>query len=940
MHQTALSNESDESTFMNLFNKFKTLNIKMRITISVLLLLLASIWGLVYAVSVQLEKDLTRLLFTQQFSVASYIANEIDENIKQRTNTLTGHAATITPQLLADPAKARGFLQERIALNSMFKLGLVLITKDGQGIVDYPHIPERQASSYDGMEYFQEVMATGKPAIGKARIGRFTKQPGIAVAVPVRNKTGNIIAVFAGFAPLSDSTLFGQVEKLTLGHSGYVVIDDPKNRLIVSSSDPQRILGEMAKPGANAMLDRFVAGVEGSGVTVNSKGIEVLTSGKRIPTTGWITQVILPTAEAFAPIRAMTSAAHKIAVGLSVLIALLIWIIIRQAFRPLDAATKAIHDMVEHQTNMVPLPVSGSDELGKLLTSFNLLADQRRQVEEALRSSKEIFQTIQHSITESIFLLSPSGRVLSVNPTAVQRLGKTKQEVIGIDVFSLFTPEVARLRRAMFDEVFRTEQPKTVEDSRDGRFYSLTFFPVMDTNEKCEAIVVVATDITERKQLEQKTKYFEAIVLSSEDAIVSQSLLGMVTSWNAGAETIFGYSAEEMLGQPINTLFPDDRKDEGKQMIERIRASEKAEHFETVRRRKDGALITIAATYSPIHDSSGATVGISTIARDITLRKQEEDELRRSKEAIERLSSRNALLLNSAGEGIFGVNMAGQCTFINPAALTMLDYHESEMLGQDLPALVHYQHLDGTPCPTSDCPILQTLRDGIARRVEDSFFRKNGERFPVQLSVTPMIEAGRHLGAEVVFQDISQRKQMEAELQRLATTDWLTGLANRRHFVRAVEMELARIKRFAGTQAALLMLDLDHFKQVNDTYGHAAGDVVLQAFADCLGEPLRKTDFAGRLGGEEFALLLPGTSLEHALILAERVRQRVCDREIILDERSLHATVSIGVSTLCATDASPDDVLARADAALYAAKNAGRNRVEAIAPPHETANNP
>lgn len=914
---------------MNVFKKLQTLNIKLRIAISVLLIFLASIWGLVYAVSIQLEKDLTRFLFTQQFSLASYIASEVDENIKLRLDTLEGYAANITPQLLADPEKARSFLQERIALNSMFKLGLVLISADGQGLADYPHIPERQAGKYNELEYFQAVMATGKPTVGKARIGRFTKLPGVAMAAPVRNKAGEIIAVFVGFTPLSDATLFGQVEKLTLGQSGYVVIDDPKNRLIVSSSDPQRILGAMAKPGVNAMLDRFVAGFEGSGVTINSRGIEVLTSAKRIATTGWITQVILPTTEAFAPIRTMTSSAQKIAIGLSALIALLIWFIIRQAFRPLDAATKAIHDMVEHQTNLVALPVSSGDELGKLLTSFNLLVNQRQQVEEALRSSKEIFQTIQQSITESIFLLDLGGIVLSANPTAIHRLGRTAQEVVGADAFSLFSPEVASSRRAMFDEVFGTQQPKTVEDTRDGRAFSLTFFPVMNKAEKCEAIVVVATDITERKQLEQKTKYFEAIVQSSEDAIVSQSLQGLVTSWNPGAEAIFGYSAKEMIEKSITALLPHDRQDEVEKMIERIRTSEKAAYFETVRRRKDGALITIAATYSPIHDSNGAIVGVSKIARDITVHKQEEDELRRSKEAIERLSNRNALLLNSAGEGIFGVDLEGVCSFINPAALTMLGYYESEILGQDLPTLVHLQP-DGTPCPPSDCPILQTLRDGIARRVEDSFLRKNGERFQVQLSVTPMIESGRHLGAEVVFQDISQRKQMEAELQRLATTDWLTGLANRRHFVRAVEMELARIKRFAGTQAALLMLDLDHFKLVNDTYGHAAGDIVLQTFADCLCEPLRKTDFAGRLGGEEFSLLLPGTSLEHALILAERVRLRIGEREIILGERSLHATVSIGVSTLSTTDTSPDDVFARADAALYAAKNEGRNRVNAL----------
>ncbi|CAK0764664.1 two-component system, sensor histidine kinase and response regulator [Gammaproteobacteria bacterium] len=358
-------------------NPLRALSLKSRLTTLVLLLFLISIWLLVYALSAHLEKNLTELLSAQQFSLASFIADDIDSNLRERIHALSGNAANITPELLADPDKARLYLKDRIALKNMFKAGLVLISREGQGIADFPHIPERQAGRYEALEYFQQVMATGKPAIGKPRIGRFTKLPGIAMAVPVKNPAGDILAIFAGYATLSDTTLFGQIEKRTIGQTGYVAIDDPKYRLIVTSSDPKRILDTMAAPGINPMVDRFVAGFEGSGITVNSRGIRNLTSGKQIPTTGWITQIVLPTQEAFAPIHEMQRFASQIGIALSVIIAWLMWLTIRWSFRPLEAATLAIHDMVSLKKGLVTLPVKTDDEIGRLLTNFNHLADER-----------------------------------------------------------------------------------------------------------------------------------------------------------------------------------------------------------------------------------------------------------------------------------------------------------------------------------------------------------------------------------------------------------------------------------------------------------------------------------------------------------------------------------------------------------------------------------
>ena len=178
----------------------------------------------------------------------------------------------------------------------------------------------------------------------------------------------------------------------------------------------------------------------------------------------------------------------------------------------------------------------------------------------------------------------------------------------------------------------------------------------------------------------------------------------------------------------------------------------------------------------------------------------------------------------------------------------------------------------------------------------------------------------------VAINDISARKKMEEELQRLATTDTLTGILNRRQFFVLGEQEVERSRRYSR-ELALLLYDIDHFKQVNDTFGHQAGDIVLQELAKLVHAQLRKNDLEGRVGGEEFAILLPETSISEAVVLAERIREIIESVAINIGETSLHITASFGVASVEEADVSLDSVYKRADSALYEAKNAGRNCV-------------
>ncbi|MBI4997115.1 MAG: diguanylate cyclase [Rhodocyclales bacterium] len=390
-----------------------------------------------------------------------------------------------------------------------------------------------------------------------------------------------------------------------------------------------------------------------------------------------------------------------------------------------------------------------------------------------------------------------------------------------------------------------------------------------------------------------------------------------------GWHKLLGYRPEELAQRPATLMpliRPEDVAPARDALIRHLKRETPIFEAELRMCHKDGHWVWVLARGRAVErEADGRAVRLTGIGMDITRRKQAEAE-------IARLSQWNELLLNSAGEGIYGVDLDGRCTFINPAAIAALGFSRQEVVGRNQHELFHHHRSDGLPAPEAQCPVFQTLRDGIRREVEDCFVRKNGEVFPVQMTVTPIHESAQLVGVEVVFQDIARRKAMEEELTRLATTDALTNIANRRRFLEYMESELARVKRFAET-SFFLMLDLDNFKMVNDTWGHSVGDTALRHFADLCRLRVRQSDYFGRLGGEEFGIILSRTDVAGAAQFAETLRRSVADSPVQSAKGPVPLTVSIGIAEFRDSDETSDNILVRADVALYSAKAHGRNCV-------------
>jgi PAS domain S-box-containing protein len=252
-----------------------------------------------------------------------------------------------------------------------------------------------------------------------------------------------------------------------------------------------------------------------------------------------------------------------------------------------------------------------------------------------------------------------------------------------------------------------------------------------------------------------------AIVDSSDDAIISKDLDGTIVTWNRGAERLFGYTAAEAVGQPVAMLIPEDRPDEEPGILQRIRRGERVDHYETVRRRKDGQLVEISLTVSPIKDKSGRIVGASKIARDITERKLTERRLRESNRQVRSL-------IEALPAAIYTTDLDGNVTYFNETAVEVAGRQPE--LGTDKWCVSwRLYHPDGTPMPHEECPMAVALRERRpVRGVEIVVERPDGSRIPVIPYPTPLFdESGELIGAVNMLVDISERKQAEMRVQGL-----------------------------------------------------------------------------------------------------------------------------------------------------------------------------
>jgi len=280
-------------------------------------------------------------------------------------------------------------------------------------------------------------------------------------------------------------------------------------------------------------------------------------------------------------------------------------------------------------------------------------------------------------------------------------------------------------------------------------------------------------------------------------------------------------------------------------------------------------------------------------------------------------------------DGVYFVNSSRRVLFWNQRATEISGYKKAEIVGRRCNdnLLQHINRCGKKLCSAANCPLVFAMKKNRPAVERVYLRRKDGVRVPVDVHVMPIKYKGKMVGAIEVFRDASIYERMEQQRERaktLAHVDSLTSLPNRRFMNKKLRFEISKFKKYKD-HLHVAIADLDHFKRINDTYGHEKGDLVLRRAASIMDSTLRATDFVARYGGEEFVLILPNTPKENSRIALERVRSNIAKARII--GKAGDVTASIGATRAKSCD-TPESIIARADKALYLAKNSGRNNVK------------
>ncbi len=475
--------------------------------------------------------------------------------------------------------------------------------------------------------------------------------------------------------------------------------------------------------------------------------------------------------------------------------------------------------------------------------------------------------------------------------------------------------KLAPLWRALHTTVERTGVPSPRRRSRNRLGTPIMRADLESLANRVE--VQYATLSQQHEQLQRSERELQRILDQMHDTYYRTDENGLVVRTSASVQTLLGYTQEYAIGVQLADIYatPADRD----RFLERLMGAGAVRHNITHLRHADGHVVTVSTNAHMLYDDTGRFIGVEGTTRDISEQLRQADLLYREKEQA-------TVTLQSIADAVITTDADAKVSFLNPVAEQLCGWTTAQAEGRSLAEVLLLRHEE------DDAPVANPASEALSlgqtvQHAELWLTSRSGHDYAIHLSAAPIRNASGDLfGVVVVFRDDTETRAFHRRISWQAHHDSLTGLVNRHELHRRLD-EALQSARSEQLQHAFLYLDLDRFKVVNDSCGHHAGDKLLRQIAFLLKREIRETDTLGRLGGDEFGVLLEDCPEEQARDLAERLLHVIEKYHFYWEDQQFDIGVSIGLVTIDATAGPLVDVLRAADSACYEAKHSGRHRV-------------
>ncbi len=545
---------------------------------------------------------------------------------------------------------------------------------------------------------------------------------------------------------------------------------------------------------------------------------------------------------------------------------------------------------------------------------------------ERAESSRRLLEQLVEATTDSIYVKDLEGRYLLVNTATAQLIGRPGRDIVG-RANSELLPDVADEVTAHDTEVLDSDAPSSYEIA--GRFgersyvMSVSKSPFRDATGTTIGSLGIARDVTEARLAEHALAASESRYRALVEGLPGTAvfLIGddLALEFAAGRPLYEGGPAPaDLIGEGVGAVLPDDEGWLVAACIAALGGEERS--FDAISATHGYALWLRTSPLLRGDSEAGHVVGAMLIAQDVSERVARNRKIGEAQERFRRA-------FEDAPIGMAVADLDGRFLEVNQALCAITGYAPDELAGTTFSAITHPDDLP------ADFAVMRELIGGRLTSSSDEkrYLRPDGAVVWVSRSVTLIRDAdGEPLHFLDQIQDITERRRFERELRQLADHDPLTGLLNRRRFEQELDRHVAEVARY-GPRGALLVLDLDHFKYVNDALGHHAGDELILSVAALLQDRLRETDTLARLGGDEFAVLLPNVDCSEAeQVAADLVRAVREEATVAAGDRRQRVTTSVGIAPFGRADLNGEEWLIEADLAMYEAKEAGRDRYAVV----------